>query len=117
VLDAVELFRGFGFPRTACRAVLLVIEDFRHSPLHAEGQLIRLDAGAQRGVVRIADGSDLVQVAKQTHLSLLILIRDPLRWRRVRKRIASYCSEVNGVVRRTQITGPVGVSGPTTDAR
>ena len=52
MIEAVEPARG-------C-ALLRKLEDLRYSGLHAEGKLIRLDAGAQGGVIGIFNPSQAI---------------------------------------------------------
>src|ERR1700730_15923438 len=55
VIQTIELARR--------GALLLKLEYFRHGGLHAEGQLIGLDARTQRRVVRIIDAGQAIEPA------------------------------------------------------
>ena len=60
VVEAVEPSRG----------LVLVVEtqDFGNGRLHAEGQLVRLDPGAQLGIVGVLQGREPVQPAQEVGL-------------------------------------------------
>ena len=65
---------GRGRRASACRVgLLLELQRLGHGGLHAEGQLVGLDAGPQRRVVGIVDAREAIELAQQAELGRLLL--------------------------------------------
>ncbi len=100
-IQPVEPPRGFGLGAEA--------HDLRNCGLHAEGQLIGADAGAQGGIVGIFNAGQAVEPAQQVELGALLFAEALRAGRGERQRIVRIDIEVNAVVGRAQIMGAVAV--------
>jgi hypothetical protein len=93
VVEAIEL------PRR--RRFAVELDHFRHRGLHAEGELVRLDAGAEGRVVGVLDAREPIEPAEQIELALLFLDEFVGPRRGERQRIA-----------RIDVEADAGVLGP-----
>src|SRR5262245_15967116 len=84
---------GFGFE----------VHGFGHSLLHLESELVAANASGQRGIVRIFNAGQAIQLAEQLELRGLLLAKHRLIWLRERQRIGRIGGKLNSRVLRTEI--------------
>ncbi len=103
----VEAVQGLRLPR-----FLLEIQDLRDGRLHAEGQLVGLDAGGKRRIVGVSDRAQLVEPSHQAeHLPLERLRRGHLGPGE-HQRLFPIDLERHGIVGGAQVVSIAGVEKP-----
>ena len=95
IVQTVQFLRGLIFVGE--------LERLRHRGLHAERQLIRLDAGAQCRVIRVLRRSKTIEPAHQIEVDALLLLADARRSLAELERIARINADRNGVMRRAEV--------------
>src|SRR5262249_24747014 len=91
------------------RGLLFQLQRLRHGRLHAEGQLVRLDAGPQRLVVGVVDAGQPVQLPQHAELGLLVVAANAALVRRdEQERFLALDLEAAPRVLRAEVTGAVG---------
>jgi len=98
--QTIERLRRGGFSRD--------VDHAWHGRLHVEGQLVALDPGPQRRVVRILDGRQPVQPGQQLKFAALLLAKDILPRSGERQRIFGVDAQLHAAVLGAEIVGAVG---------